>query len=113
MNITHPFGLPIWKPALYKKSRSVTRDANSALHLTPTAEIYLYPGNVLWAIAFGWWLALISYFASIFLYLTPFGGRRYARVLRELSYYIFWPFGKYVERVEDEWYDVFDDGTSE
>ena len=113
MNITHPFGLPIWKPALYKKSRSVTRDANSALHSMPTSEIYLYPGNVLWAITFGWWLALISYFVSIFLYFTPFGGQKYARVLKELSYYIFWPFGKYVERVEDVWYDVFDDGTGE
>ncbi|CAG8500840.1 8802_t:CDS:10 [Paraglomus occultum] len=82
-------------------------------HKRSAAEIYLYPGNVLWAIAFGWWLALISYFVSICLYFTPFGGQQYARVLRELSYYIFWPFGKYVERVEDEWYNVFDDGASE
>ncbi|KAJ2907656.1 hypothetical protein GGI21_003670, partial [Coemansia aciculifera] len=27
LNTRHPFGLPIWKPALYKKSRSVTRAA--------------------------------------------------------------------------------------
>lgn len=25
INIEHPFGLPIWKPALYKKSRSIQR----------------------------------------------------------------------------------------
>ncbi|ORX67509.1 hypothetical protein DL89DRAFT_45898 [Linderina pennispora] len=31
MNARHPFGLPIWKPALYKKSRSVTRAAFLAL----------------------------------------------------------------------------------
>ncbi|GBC23051.1 calcium/proton exchanger [Rhizophagus irregularis DAOM 181602=DAOM 197198] len=36
INITHPFGLPIWKTALYKKLRSVTRNANSALHSTPS-----------------------------------------------------------------------------
>ncbi|CAG8704491.1 5195_t:CDS:2, partial [Acaulospora morrowiae] len=103
INITHPFGLPLWKPALYKKSRSVIRDANSALHSIPSSELYLYPGNIVWAILFGWWLALISYILSIFLLLTPSGGWQYSRVLRELSYYIFWPFGKYVERMEDDW----------
>ncbi|CAG8694886.1 14207_t:CDS:2, partial [Acaulospora morrowiae] len=103
INITHPFGLPLWKPALYKKSRSVIRDANSALHSIPSSELYLYPGNIVWAILFGWWLALISYILSIFLLLTPSGGWQYSRVLRELSYYILWPFGKYVERMEDEW----------
>ncbi len=97
----------MWKPALYKKSRSVTRNANSALHSTPSPDLYLYPGNILWAISCGWLLALISYIISIFLLLTPGGGFKYARVLRELSYYIFWPFGKYVERLEvedEEWF---------
>ena len=28
INIEHPFGLPIWKPALYKKSRSIQRTAD-------------------------------------------------------------------------------------
>ncbi|CAG8502799.1 1115_t:CDS:10 [Ambispora leptoticha] len=103
INITHPFGLPLWKPALYKKSRSIIRNANSALHSTPSTDLYLYPGNILWALVFGWWLAIISFIVSIFLLLTPFGGWRYSRVLRELSYYIFWPFGKYVERVTEGW----------
>jgi Ca2+:H+ antiporter len=96
---------------LYKKSRSVTRDANSALHSTPTSDLYLYPGNILWALSCGWSLALISFIVSIFLSCTP-GGDQYARVLRELSYYIFWPFGKYVERweVEDEeWFAAEED----
>ncbi|CAG8516695.1 5516_t:CDS:2 [Ambispora gerdemannii] len=109
INITHPFGLPLWKPALYKKSRSVIRNANSALHSTPSSELYLYPGNIIWALVFGWWLAIISFIVSIFLLLTPFGGWRYARVLRELSYYIFWPFGKYVEQITEEW--VYDDAN--
>ncbi|CAG8602147.1 10929_t:CDS:2, partial [Acaulospora colombiana] len=103
INTTHPFGLPLWKPALYKKSRSVIRDANSAIHSMPSPELYLYPGNILWAIIFGWWLALVSYILSIFLLLTPSGGWQYSRVLRELSYYIFWPFGRYVERMDEDW----------
>ena len=35
LNIEHPFGLPIWKPALYKKSRSIQRTADNALKCTP------------------------------------------------------------------------------
>ncbi|RIA92028.1 hypothetical protein C1645_766142 [Glomus cerebriforme] len=101
INFTHPFGLPIWKPALYKKSRSITRNADSALHLTPSPKLYLSPGNIIWAICFGWWLALVSYILSIITLLMPFGGWRYAKVFRELSYYIFWPFGKFVEKDED------------
>jgi len=60
INVEHPFGLPIWKPALYKKSRSVTRYADQALHSVPSAqaERHLLPGNVLWTVAFGWWLSL-------------------------------------------------------
>ncbi|KAJ8606852.1 hypothetical protein MRB53_040662 [Persea americana] len=38
INIEHPFGLPIWKPALYKKSRTVTRNAESALHSIPAQQ---------------------------------------------------------------------------
>ncbi|KAF0377007.1 Sodium/calcium exchanger protein-domain-containing protein [Gigaspora margarita] len=108
INTTHPFGMPLWKSALYKKSRSVIRDANSVIHSTPTAELYLSPGNILWAIVFGWELALASFIVSLLLSITPCGGGRYAVVLRELSYYIFWPFGKYVEKI-DEWSDETDE----
>ncbi|CBQ69153.1 conserved hypothetical protein (C-terminal fragment), partial [Sporisorium reilianum SRZ2] len=99
INIEHPFGLPIWKPALYKKSRSVTRNAEIALHSIPSAaaERHLLPGNILWTLFFGSWLSLICYIASIIINVVPFGGTRYARVVWELGGYLFWPFGKYVE----------------
>jgi Ca2+:H+ antiporter len=86
---------------LYKKTRSVERNADSALHSIPSPGLYLSTGNILWAICFGWWLAMISYIVSIILFLTPFGGWKYAKVLRELSSYIFWPFGKFVEKDSD------------
>jgi Ca2+:H+ antiporter len=92
----------LWKPALYKKSRSVTRNANSAVHSAPSTDLYLNLGNILWAVLFGWWLALISFILSFTLWWMPFGGWQYSRVLRELSYYILWPFDKYVEIIEDE-----------
>ncbi|KAG1459802.1 hypothetical protein G6F56_006082 [Rhizopus delemar] len=100
MNKQHPFGLPIWKPALYKKSRSVVRKANSALHSSPSSssELFLNPGNLLWLLLFGWWLALV-----IFLLSLPFivFHDQYGMIMRELSLYLLWPFGRYVERLVD------------
>jgi Ca2+:H+ antiporter len=102
INVEHPFGLPIWKPALYKKSRSVTRHADEALHSIPSAqaERHLLPGNIFWLIVFGWWLALSCIAVSAILYLVPAGGKRYSSLVFGLGWYVAWPFGKYVEGQE-------------
>jgi Ca2+:H+ antiporter len=99
INVEHPFGLPIWKPALYKKSRSVTRDADQALHSIPSAqaERHLPPGNILWAVLFGWWLSLVCLAISALLWVVPRGGTHYSSLVYGLGWYLFWPFGKYVE----------------
>lgn len=99
INVEHPFGLPIWKPALYKKSRSVTRYADEALHSVPSAqaERHLLPGNLFWVIFFGWWLALSCFAISVLLYIVPQGGRQYSSLVFGLGWYVAWPFGKYVE----------------
>ncbi|KAI0766385.1 hypothetical protein BD413DRAFT_664940 [Trametes elegans] len=99
INVEHPFGLPIWKPALYKKSRSVTRYADQALHSVPSAqaERHLLPGNIFWLVAFGWWLAVVCFIVSAVLYVIPKGGRLYSTLVFGLGWYIAWPFGKYVE----------------
>ncbi|KAI8985920.1 Sodium/calcium exchanger protein-domain-containing protein [Pilobolus umbonatus] len=99
MNTQHPFGLPLWKPALYKKSRSVVRKANRALHSSPSTspELFLNPGNLLWCVLFGWWLALVIFLISVPVGLISSGS--YGLILRELSLYILWPFGRYVERL--------------
>ncbi|TDL17701.1 hypothetical protein BD410DRAFT_537749 [Rickenella mellea] len=105
MNVDHPFGLPIWKPALYKKSRTVNRNAETALHATPTppGEKHWHVGNISWTVLFGWWLGLVCLFVSVILFLTP-GGRRYSSLIFGLGWYLAWPFGKYVEgdTAEDE-----------
>ncbi|CAK5284348.1 unnamed protein product [Mycena citricolor] len=103
INVEHPFGLPIWKPALYKKSRSVTRYADAALHSVPSAqaERHLYPGNIFWVICFGWWLAAVCMIVSGLLYLVPDGGKRYSTLVYGLGWYLAWPFGKYVEGEAD------------
>ncbi|KAI5995984.1 hypothetical protein F5J12DRAFT_896333 [Pisolithus orientalis] len=104
INVEHPFGLRIWKPALYKKSRSITRNADAALHAIPSAqaERHLLPGNIFWVVCFGWWLALACFTVSAILYMLPLGGRRYATLLFGLGWYLGWPFGKYVEGDRDE-----------
>lgn len=103
INIEHPFGLPIWKPALYKKSRTVTRNAEQELHLAPSysAEKHLLPGNILWTVLFGSWLCIVCYLISALLWTIPWGGSKYGRVIFELGGYLFWPFGKYVEGPDD------------
>lgn len=99
INVQHPFGLPIWKPALYKKSRTVTRLADEALHSIPSAqaERHLLPGNLFWAFAFGWWLGLVCIIISFFIYLVPQGAEHYSNLVYGLGWYLAWPFGKYVE----------------
>ncbi|EKM79346.1 hypothetical protein AGABI1DRAFT_74303 [Agaricus bisporus var. burnettii JB137-S8] len=112
INVRHPFGLPIWKPALYKKSRTVTRNAEEALHSIPSyqAERHLLPGNVFWVFAFGWWLGLVFFCLSAILYIIPLGGKYYSNLVFGLGWYIFWPFGKYVEGDLDQ---EEDEGGSE
>ncbi|KAJ1667399.1 hypothetical protein EV178_001393 [Coemansia sp. RSA 1646] len=103
LNTRHPFGLPIWKPALYKKSRSVTRAAFLALHARPlrSEKLYLKPGNIAWMLLAGWWLMAVCLVVAAILLVVPFGGRYYARVVAGLGWYLFWPFGRYVERIKD------------
>jgi len=102
INDEHPFGLPIWKPALYKKSRTVTREADIALHSVPSAiqSRHRRPGNVIWLLLFGWWLALQAYWLGILLgvlnYVLP-GENDYSSVFKGLGWYLLWPFGRSVE----------------
>lgn len=113
INVEHPFGLPIWKPALYKKSRSVTRYADQILHEGPSAqaERHLLPVNIAWTVIFGWWLALVCFAVSALLYLVPKGGKQYSTLVFGLGWYLGWPFGKYVEGITDDEVDEDEDGS--
>lgn len=61
INVTHPFGIRIWKPALYKKGRSVQRNAEADIHSNPGLFVsrWLLLFNGAWTLIFGWWLALL------------------------------------------------------
>jgi uncharacterized membrane protein YccF (DUF307 family) len=81
----------------------VNRIAETAVHASPLVqESNLNLGNLLWLLAFGWWLAALFYAVSLVLWLVPFGGRRYAPLIFGLGWYIMWPFGKYVEGCSDQ-----------
>lgn len=87
---------------MYRKSRTVTRNAESALHAIPSAaaERHFLPGNIIWIILFGWWLAVTCFIVALIVSgAEVLGGGRggYGKTLRGLAWYIGWPFGKYVE----------------
>lgn len=60
----------------------------------------MLPGNILWILFFGWWLAVACFLVALLVSAAEvLGGGRggYGKTLRGLAWYIGWPFGKYVE----------------
>ena len=114
INITHPFGLKIWKPALYKKKRSVQRTAEGEIHSRPGQwpDRKIRLGNMLWTLLFGWWMSIITAVMALLLLTSTWwsGGAPYAFVLFGLARYLFYPFGRFVELLPDEAYAEEDEG---
>lgn len=114
INETHPFGIRIWKPALYKKDRSVQKDAEGDIHSSPGGLVsrWLLFFNILWTVWFGWWLALVALIGAMvcFVFGAAPSALRYGRVLWGLSGYLFYPFGKFVRLEQDEAYAHEDEG---
>ncbi|KAI2783161.1 Sodium/calcium exchanger protein-domain-containing protein [Daldinia loculata] len=114
INETHPFGIRIWKPALYKKDRSVQKTAEGDIHSFPGGRVssWLLFFNLIWTLAFGWWMALFAALGAIacFIFAAAPSGREYGRVLWGLAGYLFYPFGKFVRLEQDEAYLDEDEG---
>lgn len=108
INETHPFGIRVWKPALYKKDRSIQKFAQADIHSTPGGRVssWLLLFNLLWTLIFGWWLATFAAVGAIvcLLFAAAPSGREYGRVLWGLAGYLFYPFGKFVRLEKDEAY---------
>eukprot|EP00158_Paraphelidium_tribonemae_P009057 Partr_v1_DN28757_c1_g1_i3_m63082 putative exchanger len=111
INASHPFGVRLWKPALYKKNRTIESISNLALHQTPTYHSpfeLVSVGNVIWTLMFGVWIWLFYLSLSLIyaalnapaIIFFPSDGRarRYLRVLWNMSWYMLWPFGKHISR---------------
>ncbi|ETN46975.1 calcium/proton exchanger [Cyphellophora europaea CBS 101466] len=114
INQTHPFGIRIWKPALYKKNRSVEKNAEEDIHSSPSQIVspWLWFFNVLWTLLFGWWLALAAILGAVACFMFAFekSAAAYGRVFWGISGYLFWPFGKFVRLESDENYAEEDEG---
>ncbi|KAI1002019.1 Low affinity vacuolar monovalent cation/H(+) antiporter [Podosphaera aphanis] len=114
INETHPFGIRIWKPALYKKDRSVQKNAEGDIHSSPGGRVsrWILFFNILWTVCFGWWLSLVAFFgaAVCFIFAAAPSAQVYGRVLWGLSGYLFYPFGKFVRLEQDEAYAHEDEG---
>lgn len=114
INQTHPFGIRIWKPALYKKNRSVQRTAEGDIHSSPGGRVdqWVRLFNVLWTLLIGWWLAAAAALGALACFtfgLSP-AAAEYGRVLWGLAVYLFYPFGKFVRLEQDEAYADEDEG---
>jgi Ca2+:H+ antiporter len=114
INETHPFGIRIWKPALYKKSRSVQKTAEGDIHSSPggRVNIGLLFFNIVWTVCFGWWLGLTAFLGAVvcFIFAAAPSALEYGRVLWGLAGYLFYPFGKFVRLEQDEAYAHEDEG---
>lgn len=114
INETHPFGIRIWKPALYKKNRSVEKTAEGDIHSSPGGRVsqWLWVFNLLWTICFGWWLAVAATLGAITCFVLGFtpGAMEYGGVLWGLARYLFYPFGQFVKLAQDEAYAAEDEG---
>jgi Ca2+:H+ antiporter len=114
INETHPFGIRIWKPALYKKNRSVEKTAEGDIHSSPGGRVsnVLFVVNLMWTLFFGWWLALAALIGAIPCFLCVFSPNAfdYGRVFLGLSRYLLYPFGSFVRLKTDEHYAEEDEG---
>lgn len=114
INETHPFGIRIWKPALYKKNRSVEKTAEGDIHSAPGARVsqWLWVFNVIWTVLFGWWLAVVTVLGAVVCFALGFtpGAMEYGRVLWGLAWYLLYPFGQFVKLAQDEAYADEDEG---
>lgn len=108
INETHPFGIRLWKPALYKKDRSVQKTAEGDIHSSPGGHVnsWLLFFNIMWTLLFGVWLASLAFVGAVVcsLFAAVPSGREYGRVLWGLAGYLLYPFGKFVRLEQQEAY---------
>lgn len=115
INETHPFGIRIWKPAIYKKDRSVQKEAELDIHAIPGAKpkISYSVGffNIIWACTFGLVLYLtcmllgtVTFFFSMFCNPRTNDSVKYAKFYWNLGSYLLYPFGKIVILKSDKNY---------
>lgn len=115
INITHPFGIRIWKPAVYKKTRSVQRFAEGEIHSGPDKDVswLIWLGNIIWSLTFGILLLVICWTGALLFRVLFFWSRSstmYSRTLFFIGKYLVFPFGICVQLNQDKDYLQEDEG---
>lgn len=99
INTTHPFGIRLWNPSLYKKDQESEDDSNLniasplsslAVKMSFTERAYGILGSVWWLLLFGWWMAAICWCLSAIL-ICLWAPRKYGIVLFKMGLYYLWP----------------------
>ena len=111
INSTHPFGIKIWKPSVYKKNRLVAQRADEDIH-----DYQHRPGRITWMVTltnFIWMFTvgiLLGGLCTVgaFIVLLCSAGSSlcwpYVTLLIKLGGYFLWPFGKFVLLKRDKNY---------
>lgn len=105
INETHPFGIRIWKPAIYKKDRSVQKEAELDVHAipgsAPSIDYSVKFFNAIWTFTFGlllfvvcYALGFVTYLCSMFFNPRTNDSVQYAKFYWNLASYLLRPFGK-------------------
>lgn len=104
INHTHPFGIKLWKPALYQKSQSLGGEVQGNTGNTH-ANLNNNIGNWIWAVLLGSWLAFLYILVGSILFLCGKafkklrGLKDYGKILIGMSIFLFWPFGNHLVSV--------------
>ncbi|WBW71982.1 ER membrane calcium transmembrane transporter [Schizosaccharomyces osmophilus] len=100
INETRAFGIRLWKPALYKKLRSVNRDAEIDIHDEPLKRPSKSISNWIWFTCFGIPLFSVMFLCFLFFSLLSYFNFPYAvlykRLCQGLMWYLLYPFGQHV-----------------
>ncbi|ANZ78029.1 BA75_04677T0 [Komagataella pastoris] len=122
INNTHPFGVRIWKPALYKKIRSVQKEADYDIHQTPLAARHISwdvsLSNHIYSATLGLFLFLVLLICSAVTFFFTFftnpkkdDSLKYAKQLYSIGFYLLNPFGKIVLLRKEKKYYNEDEGV--
>ncbi|XP_053318510.1 uncharacterized protein LOC128490587 [Spea bombifrons] len=96
----YKFGFKKWKSHVterpWEDRSDIVKELYSELNVVKsTVESGITIGNVLYLLAFGWWVALLYFLVSVLMFLSILGAP-YGILCWKLSGYFIWPFGKVI-----------------
>jgi len=100
------FGVPLhpqlapWRRKVHKDEIRSTPGDWRKLDLRKRLNQWRLLGNLIHFLLTGWWVAILYHLVGALLYVTVVG-RPYASVAFRFGRYFFWPFGKYVELLDE------------